>query len=49
MTSGVWPGVGVGRGAAVLGVALRVELDLGGSSRGLSSPCLGLWLNIPEL
>lgn len=33
--------------AGVLGVAQRVELDLGGSSRGVSSPCLGLRLSIP--
>lgn len=38
---------GGGRVAGVLGVALRVELDLGGSHRGGS--CLGLWLSIPEL
>lgn len=37
------------RVAGVLGVAPRVELDLGGSSRGVSSLCLCLELSIPEL
>lgn len=34
--------VALGMVAGVLGVALRVELDLGGNSRGVSSPCLCL-------